>query len=269
MNFRNLIYIVLFVLTGAAVGWAQTAGFYGKRNYLELDGLFNFRLFGIILDDLPADRAYLQKKNGVLEKKRDLFNSGFRINVGRAVSNNFGLALETGIDFQNVAGYDDLRVFNGTSSEVFVDHETFNVRTFSVMPKMVFTRSGGLIPIGLNHELGIGITSSRVLEKDYAFTISDTTGMTLAIRSKIDDQFIDYDQRFGGMTFLYGLNMKIPLNRQILVNYGLRYTLHIRNYLKDYDPGDGLISNKEVSASIGRMRFTNLITLSLGVSYSF
>ena len=41
------------------------------------------------------------------------------------------------------------------------------------MPKIEFTTHNGLLPVGLNHQIGFGFTSTRLIEDKYSYRILD------------------------------------------------------------------------------------------------
>jgi hypothetical protein len=253
---------------------AQTSGLYGKRNYLEVNGLSNLRLFGLLIDE-----AYYYKPlgNGVIAG-RDMIDVGCRMTLGRVFSNSFAFGIEAGMDFQSIG------MSSGSFTVPYTDqwgyeyyqyvsfqHEMLDTRTISIMPKVSFTKKGGLLPIGLNHEIGFGINSTKVIDKDYNYRlISGTEYLSAQDSVKLDQRYVDYDQKYSGFTLMYAFKIKTPVSKKVMINYGLRYTLNLRNFGQLIpNSNQVIVSSDDISRSIGRMRISNMMTFNLGISYAF
>ncbi|MFT5778243.1 MAG: hypothetical protein ACI837_001199 [Crocinitomicaceae bacterium] len=192
MNYRVLF---LFILMNFAA-FGQHNGFFGKKSYIELNSVSYIPLLANIVDAVNGYISY-QKKDGILIEKRDWFDTGIRLAAGRSISNTKGFGLELGLDFQDFTPF-------------LAEHEMLAMRTVSILPKMEFTHRNGLLPMGLNHQIGLGYALSKLVKKSY-----------------IGESYTpDYDENYSGITLLYGLNMRTPLSKKIMLNYGFRYTLN-------------------------------------------
>ncbi len=264
----TFLLIITTVLLGGSVN-AQTSGFYGKRNYIEVNGLSNFRLFGIIFDE----SVYYKAMGGNLLSSRDIMDFGCRFSVGRVSSDHFAFGIEVGMDFQSLGIPSQYFQLSDPNSYgvVYHKHEMLDVRTLSIMPKISFTNDGGLLPIGLNHEIGIGYNSSKIVDKDYEYRVIDGGEYMTSVDSLyLDRQYADYDQRYGGFTIMYAFKVKTPISKRVMINYGLRYTLNLRNYgqfIKNNSPST--VSSRDIAYDLGRMRISNLMTFNLGITYAF
>jgi hypothetical protein len=272
MKKKNIILLLFSIFVFSAN--AQTSGLYGKRNYLELNGLGNFRLFGLFLDE---GEYYKPSGNNVIAGK-DIFDVGFRATLGRVISNNFAFGLEVGMDYQSIGQSESYFSVDYTDQwgttyyqSVNLHHEMLDTRTTSFMPKFSFTKKGGLLPIGLNHEIGVGFNSTKVIEKDYNFRITSGAEYLSAQDSiKIDQRFVDYKQSYSGFTLMYAFKIKTPVSKKVMINYGLRYTLNLRNFGEMHANGNQTVeSNYSTARNIGRMRISNLMSFNLGLSYAF
>jgi hypothetical protein len=264
----TFLIIITSVLFGGSFH-AQTSGLYGKRNYIEINGLSNFRLFGILFDE----SNYYKASGSSLVESRDIIDFGYRITLGRVTSDHFAFGIEGGMDFQSLGipgQYFQVKDPNSYNA-VYHKHEMLDIRTISIMPKISFTKKGGLLPIGLNHEIGIGYNSSKVVDKDYEYRIiSGGEGMSAIDSMYLDKQYVDYDQRYGGMTFMYAFKVKTPISKRVMINYGLRYTLNLRNYGQFISSNSAsIVSSRDIAFDLGRMRISNLMTFNLGITYAF
>jgi hypothetical protein len=139
------------------------------------------------------------------------------------------------------------------------------------MPKLTFTKEGGLLPIGLNHEIGIGYTRTKIVDKDYNFKINSGSEYLSAEDSvKIDTHYADYNEKYGGMTFMYAFKIKTPISKKIMINYGLRYTLNLKSFsFKSSGSSQYVQSAADMARNIGKKRVLNFLTFNLGLSYAF
>lgn len=268
------IKLIVVLLLFCSSIQAQTSGLYGKRNYLELNGLSNFRLFGFLFDE---SYYYKPSGNGVTPGY-DFMDFGYRVTLGRVFSNSFAFGIEAGMDFQSIGipseyyniEYIDQWGYESTAS-IYHKHEMLDTRTLTIMPKISFTKVGGLLPIGLNHEIGFGINSTKVKDKDYNYRIIyGSEYMSAEDSTKLDQRYADYDQKYSGFTMMYAFKIKTPISKKVMINYGLRYTLNLRNY-GQFFPNNSqvIVESDDISRSIGRMRLSNVMTFNLGVSYAF
>lgn len=266
--------LIAFIILFCGPLYAQPSGLYGKRNYIEVNGLSNFRLFGLLIDE---NYYYKSSGNGVTAG-RDIIDLGYRVTLGRVFSNSFAFGIEGGMDFQSIgmsSGSFKVPYTDSWGNEYYqyvsYHHEMLDTRTISIMPKISFTKKGGLLPIGLNHEIGFGLNSTKVIEKDYNYRlISGMEYMNSTDSVKLDLRYVDYDQKYSGFTLMYAFKIKTPVSKKVMINYGLRYTLNLRNYGQLIPSSNQvLVSSYDVSRNIGRMRISNMMSFNLGVSYAF
>ena len=251
---------------------AQSSGYLGKHTLIEADGLGNMPLFAMLFD--RGQTYYKKSGNKSLTQSRNLLDFGWRVSLTRVSRRNVGFAFEFGYDYQNATFdyyHNDVIVHDtstGWDETVQFNYEMLDISTINFMPKLIFTNKGGLVPVGFAHEIGIGYSSSKVVEKDYNIQgIQNASLLTDSVRTYINNNYVDYDYRYSGVNFMYGMKMRIPVSKRILLNYGLRYTLHLRNIFADSNhSGTTIISNNELQGKIGRTRIYNFISLNLGVA---
>lgn len=270
MKIRTTIIILFFV----SYSFSQTTGLYGKKNYIEVNGLSNFRLFELMFDQ----RDYYKPMGNTVTRGRDLVDFGYRVTLGRVMTDNFALGIEAGMDYQSVgfeSNFMDLSYTDPFGNTYYnscvILHEMMDIHTFSVMPKLTFTKEGGLLPIGLNHEIGIGYTRTKIVDKDYNFKINSGSEYLSAEDSvKIDTHYADYNEKYGGMTFMYAFKIKTPISKKIMINYGLRYTLNLKSFsFKSSGSSQYVQSAADMARNIGKKRVLNFLTFNLGLSYAF
>ncbi|MFT5860154.1 MAG: hypothetical protein ACI865_002262 [Flavobacteriaceae bacterium] len=252
--------LILFVLFSGTCS-AQHSGFYGKKNYIEFDIIGSVPL----IDNLFFYDATGYKPSGSnLVSGKDWFESGLRLALGHSVSNKFGIGIEFGMDFQNVAP----NLFGSNfdyNADYILKHEMLDLRTIVVVPKVEFTSADGLLPIGLNHQIGLGYTSTTVLDRKYVLDRNGTIAPTGSLKLS------PISEGFTGMVLFYALNMRTALSKHFMLNYGIRYSA---NFLFVSNESLLVIAGYQVSRqNIGRgirnRRLHNVLSFNFGFSVPF
>ncbi|MBL4861643.1 MAG: hypothetical protein JKY09_01310 [Crocinitomicaceae bacterium] len=225
---------IAFIITilCSSFSYSQNTGLYGKKLCVEFDVTGSIPVFSMITN---YNTDY-KNKDGDLIEGRDMLDFSTRVAVSYAVKNNIGLGIEFGYDFSNVVPYENLgRTFTDPVSgfdyyeDLYgTDHERLKLRTVTVMPKVEFTSFSGLLPIGLNHQLGIGLSRSKIIEHDYLYTLYPGPGWAQPDTNQFQKYFYNYEnESFKGYTFMYALNVRTPISNRFMITYGLRYTLNL------------------------------------------
>ncbi len=252
--------ILLFILI-TGVCRAQHSGFFGKKNYIEIIGVGSVP----VIDNVFSKNNTPYKANGSqLIEVRDWFEGGIRLAIGHSVNNQLGLGIEVGMDFQNVAPPQNHYGF-APGSDYIIKHELLDLRTISIIPKIEFTNADGLLPIGLNHQIGFGYTSTKVVDKNYVLKFNGTIGATETLKlAPIED-------RFRGFVIFYALNMRTAVTKHLMLNYGIRYSVNgMIALLEPTNISTGYqVSRFEIAQVIRGRRFRSLLTFNLGLSVPF
>jgi hypothetical protein len=243
---------------------AQNSGFYGHKGYVELNGIGCWPIL--------ARSGYYNTYDESLRTKKDEFNSGFTVGAGYAVRRDLMIGLETGLWNFNVAGPQYFYISDGfgNSYGYSIHHEMLDVRTFSFMPTFTFGGKKGLLPVGLNHQVGVGYTSTKVLKKDYGYRSGDNyyTQQQLDEINEKNGGFVDYKNKYTGFTAAYTLKVRIPVSKSVMINYGLRYTLNLTSQ-NITSTGNGKMASEDLYREIRTARFRSLLTLNLGLTLAF
>lgn len=274
MKSNILLIVTLFItfLTSAQ----KNNGYYGKRFYVDVQGLANNPLFSNIF----SNAQYSYKANGknfVIQK--DNINTGFRINAGYAVKRNFGLSFEFGQDYSSISMDNDEPLYLDQYYNVYVKHEQLDVKTTVFIPKLEFTTSKALLPMGLSHQLGFGIANSRVAEKDYLYQYFEYSGnyypTTLYSTSTSDYDPVNFEKikTVKKFVLLYALNVRTPITKSLMFNYGIKYTINIGKKPNDYYYYNGadptLSYTKAVENTIARHRGFSFMNAFVGLTFVF
>lgn len=271
-------YIILFIsLFISTFSFSQkNNGYYGKRFFVDLEGLANFPLFSNIFS--YGEFGYKANgKNFVTTK--DKFNTGFRINAGYAVKRNLGLSLEFGQDYSSVYMDNNDQMYYDEYNYLYVKHEMIDVKTTVFIPKIEFATSKALLPMGISHQIGFGIANSRVAEKNYLYQYTDSYyGVDYAPRlyststTDLDPVNFEKFKTVKKFVLLYALNMRTPITKSLMFNYGIKYTINIGKTPNDYyysysDPK--LNYTKLVENAVARHRGFSFMNAFVGLTFVF
>ena len=133
------------------------------------------------------------------------------------------------------------------------------------MPKFELSGANGLLPNGIVHQIGVGLLINKVNAKYY---LQDNgygtyTGGPNADQSELDDFMEDnkFDEAFKMMRLMYGLKMRTPVGKSLMINYGIRYTLDLGML--------SLGSNYDLQRAIRSYQFRSVISFDLGLTVPF
>lgn len=265
------VTIVAFLLHYTVL--SQNTGLYGKRTFIEFNTVSYMPIFSWLLSDSDG-YSPSGAGNGLILKK-DLFDYGFRFAIGRSGKKNVGLSLELGYSFSNLSTPEYIEKEYSTSwgtsyGYVTLKHERLDVQTISFMPKLEFTSKGGTLPVGLNHQIGLGFSSSKIKERDYNHTVFNGNGeFTDEELANFSKDFLDYSQSYKGMTLLYAFNIRTPISKSLMINYGIRYTLNLRNYfVSEIGTDQYYYPKQEIREDLKRMRLSNALSFNLGLTFA-
>lgn len=265
---RNLLIISTLLLS--LTSYSQNTGLYGKKFCIDIGGSGSFPLFNM------RNGEMYKYKGGELVSKIDLFDYSLRTGVSYALAKNFSLGLEFDMDFLNIAAPESIDFEYTTSSYYYsgtrIKHEALNVHSFVFMPRMSFASKNALLPIGLSHQVGIGMSYSKIKERDYQYKLLVTPDNLGNIPDTADfhNRLYNYDNdAVKGLVFMYSLNVRTPINQFMMITYGFRYEINIG--LKDIANGsdpDYFMSIRTAYDNIKTRRRNSIISLNLGVAFA-
>ena len=274
----KIITIIFILLT--SIVFSQNTGLYGKRTFIDVNASGHYRLIHTLL---MQENMY-QNENGTLTQKKDRFDHGFQLAIGRAVKKNTAISLEFGMSFSSIQGpaevpfsYQYIDSWSGTLQQqnglIYTTHEAIKTRTISIMPKIEFNSKSNL-PVGLNHQIGIGYTRSSIVAKEYLNRINYTqtnnynynSFFTDAQYDALVDDYTNLEETYSGFAIMYAFNIRTPVSKSLMINYGIRYTLNfggnmIRSFF-DYQ-------QKNFTSRHSYSRLANVINFNLGLTYAF
>ncbi|XOV68913.1 MAG: hypothetical protein ACFHU9_06950 [Fluviicola sp.] len=258
-------YFLALLLLTPFVSLSQNTGLYGKKTILEVQGHGSWPVYTSWFNP----NTFYKRQGDGLKEGRNLMDAGVRVGLMHAFSNQVGIGVEYGMEYQNVATQDNINIGYASGSfdyinNEFLRHEAINLSTFTIMPKFEFSNKSNLLPIGLSHQLGIGYTSTRMVEKDYVFNINYSSSDS--ITSPVTDGVLDYSSRWTGFTVMYQISMRTPITDMIMISYGLRYNANfVRNY--PFDPIQPGILN--TGLLVKEKRNDTFLQLHIGAAIAF
>jgi hypothetical protein len=268
---------IAIILLGSTYATAQkNNGFYGKKFFIQPEFLINTPLaYNLFSNDF--DNPYLAAAGTTgLITKRDLVNVGYRVTAGYALKRNMALGIEVGQDFSSFYPnrYSYINDPMGYSYSVEIEHEMVDITTMNIIPKMEFANSNSLLPMGLSHTVGFGISLTKMVEKNYVYRNLDyymgTAGIYNYQNSSTDPIEISKYPPLRKFVILYAINMRTPITKNILISYGLKYTLNVGGRNGYSEPGvNQLMSSSYIIDEMNRQRKLSFINANVGLVYSF
>ncbi len=223
---KTIVFFLSFTALSAVQ--AQNYGFMGRRNWVSLNSVSNVPVLANLLDAMYDGPHHFHRwRFGAL-------NTGVHAEYGHMIRQNVALSLETGLDFLSYYERDD----NGQK-----DYK-WSIKCINIMPKVEFSDHKMSFPVGFGHQIGLGVYRLS--------TLLNYGGVSYKWES------------YTGLTLMYAMMLRSAVSKNIMLNYGVRYTLN-------YTFTDGFDDKLDFTTSedIYYQKRLNLISLQLGVSYAF
>ncbi len=271
--------IILLCLIGiGAKSFGQNLGYFGKKNMISIHGTASYPLiYNIILKTSLEGNSYFD------ENTSGDFSLGFGVSYTRILSRQFGLGFEYNMLNSSFYPKSSGDYFYESDIDGSSDNVTFKfkpeqikVKTTTYMPKIEFSASGNSTIIGLNNQLGFGFTSSK-LNTETIFsrtpTLSDVSEWLQSEVQSNYDKSKTINRDIGnvyGLTFMYAINMRVPVSKSFLINYGARftanYTFRMQNNGKT---GDYYLETSSIKSALFEKRLMSILEFNLGFNYCF
>lgn len=261
---RSSILIALLFVGYTVQG--QNDGLYGKKWCVDFSTSGHLPLFNFTNGNVNKSRG------GTLISKKDLFDYGFRTGASYALSNNFAFGIEFDFEFSNVDTPENIEIkYPSSYGSITIIHEALTTMSTVIMPTFTFTSSDGILPIGLSHQVGIGFLQTKVLKKDYDYKIFNVTNSfgELPITSDFEEEFYDYDlDSYKGVTLMYTLNVRTPINEFMMITYGIRYNANILLSPDIFIADNSYYPQTQAFRNIRRRTLRTLISFNLGMAFA-
>jgi hypothetical protein len=273
LEMKNNLLISLMLIIPVML-FAQEAGYYGRKTFLEIQGAGALPVFQNVF---AQDKGYVFK-DGTLHKSFNLIDLQFRAAISRITSENTGYGLEYQ---QRFYAFNPLylgvvnRKFRDSNNnlinqEIPLNAEHIYVVERVIMPKIIFTTDGNRLPGGFFHEFGIGYTMTTIQNREPILEVDTTSGFKA---SEISSEFIDARvDELNGLRFQYGFRMNYPISRQLLFSLGVRYNYAILFRKKDYrnmEETEYWLSGREIWSRLNQRRQWGIMELGAGLVFCF
>lgn len=213
-----------FVLTSVF----SQSGYYGRRTFVEF-GVMGRNPFLEKLTNYKGTPYYKNENNMLVENPNRIdygFNLGVTFLSKQAVS--FGIVGS----FYNSQVRSLTHTYGGyTESNVpwLQRAESFDFKTFMVMPVVTVSHEQLIKPAGLSHEWGLGFMQSSIADRDYLLKVDFYENQEDADNAEAQGLYYNRMARFQAICLMYGLKIRKPLTDRLLLHYGIRYTATIGN----------------------------------------
>lgn len=256
--------------------FAQDFGYFGKKNTLTVNAIlynpFIYNLFN------RGSNSYSKVGSTVGYGKSQL-DYGYSAAYSHYFSGSFGLGAEVGMVYGKIVSpenyyYNNNDYLNPVTSEGQFRVEQFKISTLTIMPKLEYTFSGEQLPIGINHQFGLGISTTKLVQQNYNYEIEyfySSNG------SPFQQSLITpYDKvgKFYNLTAMYAFNVRTPITKSLMINYGLKYNANISlSAIKDdllySGNGNSDQTVDYIREEIRQKKSTSVLSFNIGLTFVF
>ena len=259
---RKIVKVLLMLVLVNQVN-AQNPGYFGSKNVVDFSLNGQYNLFSNL------GKNFYKFENDKLVRYKDRVDWGFRINYSRVFKRNFALGIECGYDYYRIQP----RQIYGFSSYSPIDFENWDVKSLNIMPKIEFSTEGGLLPMGISHQIGVGVRLVRVVDKEYHYVLDGNGSQPFVLNNAIvmPESYL-YKKTAKGLVLMYALHMRTPISKRLFLNYGFRYTLNFMSKQLDYSTGTSqnlVMTSGEYQNLVRQRKQASFIQGNIGLSFAF
>lgn len=265
---KNILILSVVLGFFSNIGLSQYGGFFGKKNMFAID----LRMYSPIIYGLTTLSEENAKTQGSkFAPQKNLIDYGVNFTLGRAFSRSFGLSFQFGISQYDFILKSEGGIFSYYNYQNYdlIKSNWFQTKTMTFMPILEFSGRGGLLPLGLSHQLGIGLVRHHLKEKKYHVLLSDGYS-----QENVNTFIYNYKNKpIQSLLLMYKINLRIPITNYLLFNIGFRYNLNYFNDLDLLETGandiDYLVSRSTLRDNMRAKEFSNVMSLETGLTLSF
>lgn len=238
---------------------AQQTGFFGKKTVIELNAQGAFPLFNNTYSSAPI---YKVSSNGNLVRGNNTFDGGFHAGISHALSRKFALGVEFNFNRQEIHPASRTNATfessNGgtTTQSINARFENVDFDSRTLLFKFEFSGKNSLLPVGISHQIGFGISRMNIVDKDYVEQYlfnSQQASLTLVSVEDLDDQ-LRFARVYRGSMIMYRINFRTAVSRSLVLNYGTQFTLNLTPSSNVDDSARRLIRRKRIR-SVAQLYF--------------
>ena len=268
-----IFYFLSFGFIGSCFG--QFNGYFQKHNFFSINGRVNTPPFIVeafkVRDDFFPIKRYdnYRTKGERFSPAKNAVNYGFNMQLGRSITRRFAIGIKYDLFFIKFPLNTEKMV--STGPYVITKCNYFQSRSTMIIPFLEFSNREGFSPIGLSHQFGIALGKTTFVDKDYAVQYREKGNYTLLK----EQPYPVYDFKLPPLKFwslIYNINIRIPVNKWLLFNVGVRYNLNIYRHVssKSYDGSSNfLIQNNRFYSIIRERQTFNVLNFESGFTYCF
>ena len=276
----KILTFILFTLFFTSSFSQDNKGYYGAKFYVSLESILNTPIIYNLIQNVDNPSSQFDK-----------INYGYRFTAAYVIKRNIAFGLELGTDYSNITHVSDIpNNLSNNPSLIYTKfmYDNIGITTFSILPKIEFANSSGLLPLGLSHQIGFGISNSTIKAGSYHYessyskdsliqdtdnygnTYTNNTTFYESVSSEKNLSKTDLSVPVKMYTLMYALNVRTAISKKILLSYGFRYTLNGNlNNVNAITSDAEIVPNSSFSSSIARQRRCSIISFNLGLTYAF
>lgn len=270
---KNIFSTLLLLLLTAPLS-AQFSGYMGKKNLVELGMNVHVPVIYDWFYVREGGTNFYKRSGSTLSSDLDRFNPGLRLGYTRLVGSRFGIGLDFSYDAINtVSSYYDSDPNDDYYYSYDFKGENLQFRSITINPKIEFTSKGGLLPVGISHQFGIGIRLISLVEKNYLnqYVVSDGWSTTYQEEER---NYAGYfttmkPNRFVFRSINYTLHFRRPLSDRLLLNINFRYSLNLTSERVEAEYYGVTDFHDHIYTLLNKQQLSSLAQFNLGVSYAF
>jgi len=231
-----LVFIFTFILPLFVV--SQNTGFVGKKNFITIGAGGGIRLLPLLSVEGTNNRSYYNydENSDKFVEKSNLLKWNLNASYKRLVKRNVAVGVMfdyTKLQISNGYSPSDLIIYNDPYGYDYYDNSllktTPKFHVFKFKPTITLSPSNSLLPMGINHTLGIGPTLfvMNTSQQHYyqAFEENSTTGYYQKVTKEVETPPEEFTNNYWGIEFLYSTTINYPVSKWMMIEFG--YDLRI------------------------------------------
>ena len=299
----KLYLLIIGIIISKLTFTQNDEGYYGNKHFISLETVFYSPIIYNIVENSNLDQNNLSVK--------DHINYGFHGSITQLIKRNFAFTFDFGIEYGSVYSDSYVNIFSMNKqsdfkddgyylalsehssnyeqsmsnetfeSSLYVNQENIDTRTFSFMPKFEIATKNALLPLGLSHHIGLGFSSTKIIEREYVYSMNNTTEILLPTSLEYVDANTFYKDHMYDFknaknilnyTFLYAIYKRTPITKNLMIQYGIKYTFNFHSpYKYDVSEFDSpyFYTNNDMRHLINSQKSFNVMSATVGLTYVF
>lgn len=266
---KHIGFLAFFLV---AFNGLSQGGFLGRKNAIDM----------CVIGNIPfSSGAFLQPNyfqvGSKLKERKDWLDLGLNLHYRRTI----GVRTELGVDFifkgiqvdrdtlhQSIFKNNELIKYERNTN---IHAESADIHNYSIMPTISISPYGSHANVGISHEIGLGITFSKIQEKNYYYSLNELNNQVYHWTDPDVYTLSTNWPSFRGYCIKYGAQIQLPIGYHFQFKIGTSAVVTL--YPK---PDFSVVENIQegffnYSALFFNVQRENLLTLNLktGLVYVF